>query len=170
MSKPKKGTKRDAKSAAANDTTEIGEDMSGTKAKPAVEAVMKKIKDAAAKAKKSKGIFESKEKLTIQARHALSDEEKAGMADKMVSRQNELIEREEEKKTVMAGYTEKIKVIKLDISKLSRGYRDGYEMRDFEVIVIYDYKNAEKQFKDHKTGVIVDKAPFSPEDYQRRFI
>lgn len=117
---------------------------------------------------KKQGV-ETTERQTIQAKYHFKGTEKAEIANKLAQRQIDLVEREDEKKTVMASFTDKIKSIKLDISKLSRGYRDGWEYRDFECAVVYDHKKREKHFKDVQTGNVVDTVPFAPGDEQRRF-
>lgn len=137
---------------------------------PAVGKVMDELKDKARKARKSKGVFRTNEKRVVQAKYLFTPEEKVEMAGKMSQRQLELVEKEDEKKTVMAGFADQLKRIKLDISKLSRGYRDGYEHRDFNVTPIYDYKAREIRYEDIGTGKVVLTEPFAPGDDQRRFL
>lgn len=118
--------------------------------------------------KSNSDIVETTERKTIQAKHTFTAEEKRELADKMAQRQTELVEKNQEKKTVMSGFKDTIARINLDISKLSRGYRDGWEYRDFEVIVCYDYFRKEKIYKDVSTGLEVDRQPFAPGDEQRK--
>lgn len=115
-------------------------------------------------------IMETTERQTVQAKYNFTSQEKKEIADKMAQRQIDLVERNDERKTVMASFNDKIKSINLDISKLSRGYRDGWEYRDYECTVIYDYNKKEKSYKDVKTGEVVDKMPFVPGDEQKRFL
>lgn len=165
-----KREKRDVKKAAANDKEPAAAPGEAVSAAAVVPGVMKELKDAAAKARKRKGVFETTEKRVVQAKYHFTDSEKKEMAEKMAQRQQELIEKEDEKKTVMATFTDALKRIKLDISKLSRGYRDGWEHRDYNCVVMYDYKKREVQYKEMATGNIVSSHPFAPGDDQRRWI
>lgn len=113
---------------------------------------------------------ETTERQTVQARYNFTTSEKSEIAGKLAQRQIDLVEREDEKKTVMASFNDRIKSIKLDISKLSRGYRDGWEYRDYECTVVYNYTKKEKAYKDVRTGEVVDTAPFAPGDEQKRFL
>lgn len=111
---------------------------------------------------------ETTERVTIQAKHIYTESEKREIAGKMAQRQIELVEKNDEKKTVMASFADALKRINLDISKLSRGYRDGWDFRDYECVVVYDYANREKLYKDAYTGEIRDRRPFAPGDEQRK--
>ncbi|MCG3177026.1 MAG: hypothetical protein MOGMAGMI_01990 [Candidatus Omnitrophica bacterium] len=77
---------------------------------------------------------------------------------------------EDEKRASMSNFKDKIDRIKLSISTLSRNYRDGFEMRDYACVVVYDYKKREKRFKRTDNGEIVERRPFGPGDDQRRFL
>lgn len=148
----------DIQMAAAND-------KDGTQAVDATGKVEKLFKK-----KRLPGVVQTEERRTIQAKYAFTPKEMSDMASKMAQRQLELTEKEDEKKTVMASFTDAVKSIKLNISKLSRGYRDGWEFRDYECVVVYDYKRREKKFRDVHTKKIVDSKPFAPGDEQRKFI
>lgn len=118
--------------------------------------------------KKTK-IQETEERQTINAKYDFTPQERKIMADKLAQRQIELIEAGDEKKTAVATFADRIKRIQLDISKLSRGYRDGWEFRDHEVTVVFDYGKKEKRYRDVNTKKIVHSVPFGPGDEQRRF-
>lgn len=72
-----------------------------------------------------------------------------------------------EKKSVMAGYTDRIKRIDLDINKLSRCIVDGYDIRDFECYIEKDFNAHLKRYIDIHTKKIVDERPLDPSDYQK---
>lgn len=107
--------------------------------------------------------------MTIQAKYVFTKEEKTEIATKLAQRQGERTDAELEKRTVLASFQDKIKRIILDIERLSRGYRDGYEYRQFEVYEILDYKKREKLYKSVIDGTVVDRKPFAPGDEQRKF-
>ena len=156
--------------AAAGDR-EGAEAAAATPAGEVVKNVMKELKDKATKARKKKGVYRDESgKKVVQAKYSFNDGEKAEMAAKMAQRQQALIEKDEERKTVMKGFADQLQRLRLDISKLSRGYRDGWEHRDFNTIPVYDYKAREIRFEEVETGKVVLTQPFAPSDEQRRFI
>ena len=159
--------KKDAKMAAAND--QEGQEAA-TKAGAVVPGVMKKIKEAAKKAKKMPAVVETNERRVVNVRYDFHSDELRDIAKRLTGRLCDLTTVEEEKKSVMATYTDKIKAAKLEIGKLSRNHRDGYEHRDHEAFVVYDYRKKEVRFRDHITKKIIDKKPFGPGDEQRRFL
>lgn len=137
---------------------------------PLAEGVGEVIDKITKKRKKLPNVVETEERRTIQTKYIFTAQEKSDLASKMAQRQLELVEKTDERKTVMAGFNDTIKRINLDISKLSRAYRDGWEFREVECTVVYDYKKREKKFKDIYTKKIVDTQPFNPDDDQRKFI
>jgi hypothetical protein len=113
-------------------------------------------------------VVETTERSIIQAKYQFSDQEKTEIAAKLAQRQIELVEKQDEKKTVLASFTDALKRISLDISKLSRGYRDGWEYREYECVISYDYTAREKIYKEAMTGEVKERKPFGPGDDQRR--
>lgn len=157
--------KKDVAMAAANDKTgqEAGEHVGKSVGK-----VMDGIKEKAKKAKKMPSVVHTSERRVVPVKYKFTADEHKAIAKRLADRQLDLVQIEEEKKSVMANYTDKIKATKLDLSKLSRSYRDGHELREHDCFVVYDYKKREKRFKDVATKKIVETAPFGPGDDQRR--
>lgn len=120
------------------------------------------------KTRKAVDVVETSERRVIQSKHEFTTQEKQAVATRLTDRLCDLTQVEEEKKSVMANYTDKIKAHKLEISKLARQHRDGYELVDTECIVIYDYKKREIRFKNVNTQEIIEVKPFGPGDDQRR--
>lgn len=143
---------KDTKQAASNDNTENQQEPKESKKK------------------KQSSTVEMPDQQTITAKYKFSEKEKVELADKLAQRQIEFTAAKEEKKAAMASFSDKVERINLDIQKFSRAYKDGYEHRDYNVKVIYDYKKREKRFKDVETKKIVEVLPFAPGDEQRRFV
>lgn len=157
--------RRDVQMAAANDKEGAAAEPFNDGLKKGVEKVMGKIKD---KKKKLPNVVETTERRVIQAKREFTKEELEGLAKRLTDRLSDLTTVEEEKKSVMANYTDKIKAHKLDIGKLARHHRDGYELVDHDCFVVYDYKKREVRFKSVNTKAIVEVKPFGPGDDQRR--
>lgn len=130
--------------------------------------VMDGFKKKAEKVKKLPSVVETSERRVIQDKHVFTEEEKQVVAKRLTDRLCDLTQVEEEKKSVMANYTDKVKAHKLEIGKLARQHRDGYELVDCDCVVIYDYKKREVRFKNVNTKKIVETRPFGPGDDQRR--
>jgi len=105
----------------------------------------------------------------IEAKYEFNDDEKKEIATHLAQCQIELQEADEQRRSILAGVSDKIKRTKLDITRLSRQYRDGYEFREVECNVFYDYEKKEKTYRSKDEGTIIDRRPFAPGDEQRRF-
>lgn len=160
--------KKDTAMAAANDHEGQETSPDATPAAEVIDGVMDGIKKKAEKAKRLPSVVHTTERRVINARHDLSKPELDMIAERLTSRLCDLSTVEDEKKSVMANYTDKIKAAKLDISKLSRTHRDGYELREHECFVVYDYKKKEKRFKDVNSKKVIEVQSFGPGDEQRR--
>lgn len=161
--------KKDTAMAAANDK----EGLENVKtAGETVPGVMEQVKAKAEEAKKKKlpNVVETKERRQVSVRYDFTPAELAEIANRLTGRLCDLAQIEDEKKSVMASFTDRIKAAKLEVSKLSRNHRDGFEHRDHECFVIYDYRKKEVRFRDSATKKIVDRRPFGPGDEQRRFL
>lgn len=166
--KSKSDTKRrDTMMASANDK-DGSNAADATPASAVVDGVMTDIKKKAEKVKKLPSIVHTTERRIINAKYRFSKDELDGVAKRLTDRLCDLAQIEDEKKSVMANYTDKIKAGKLEISKLSRHHRDGYELREHECFVVYDYKKKEKRFKDVNTKKVIEVQSFGPGDEQRR--
>lgn len=161
-------SKKDAQMAAANDRPEA--DAPATTIGSVVPKVVDGIKDAAKKAKKRPSVVETDEKRVVQVRYKFTTQEKAAIAQTLAQRQMELVEVEDEKKSVMASFTDRLKAKKIDIGKMSRQVRDGWENRDHNTTLILDFKKREKRYRDVETKKIVKVETFGPGDDQRRFV
>ncbi len=102
----------------------------------------------------------------VQAKYSFTKNEMKDIAEKMAERQGDLNIAENEKKSVLSQFKDKIDRVKLDIQVLSRNYRDGYEHRDYECNVVKDFKRKEVVFKDVHTGKVVLRKQFGPGDAQ----
>lgn len=142
--------KKDTAMAAANDDTQENGETAAAPAKP-------------------KGVVTTDEKATVQAKYEFTEKELKDIAKELAESHSDLGMAEEEKKAAVSNFKDKVDRIKLRITTLSRHYRDGFEMRDHNCIVIYDYKKREKRFKSVDTKKIVEVRPFAPGDEQRRF-
>lgn len=149
----KTNSKKDSKMAAAGD-------------KDVVAGVDKLLKTVS---KKLPNVVNTNEEYTIQARYHFTELEKKRMANQLAELQIQLAEHEEQKKAAMASFKDRIETVRLQLSQISRGYRDGYELRDHRVSVTYDYKKREKRYLEVGTKKVVDRKPFVPGDEQRKF-
>lgn len=164
-----KRKERDGKVRAANDNTErkAEEPFNGIPLKETVGKVMDGIKG---RKKRLPNVVETDEKRTVAVRYDFNEAEIRAISQQLAQRQIELVEVEDEKKSVMASFTDRVKAKKIDIGKFSRQVRDGWENRDHNCILILDFKKREKRYKDAGTKKIVKVEAFGPGDDQRRFI
>jgi hypothetical protein len=164
--------KRDAKMAAAND-------KDGAKAaaekklfnplplKAPVDGVMADLKK---KKKKLPNVVETDERRTVAVKYNFTPAEISKIGQDLAQRQIELVEVEDEKKSVMASFTDRVKAKKIDIGRFSRQVRDGWENRDHQCVLILDFKKREKRYRDVESKKIVKIESFGPGDDQRRFL
>jgi hypothetical protein len=157
----KKQKKDVAMAAAHDDTVETPAPVGDT-----VEKVMGKIKE---KAKRRPNVVDTGEVRTVQVRYKFTPVEKATISQNLAQRQIEITELEDEKKSVVASFTERMKSKKCDIAKMSRQVRDGWENRDHECTLILDFKKKERRYRDNGTKKVVLTEAFAPADTQRRF-
>lgn len=166
--------KKDAKMAAAHDKEGADAAKKTGKGpfnpiplKPGVDAVMKGIKG---RKKKLPNVVETEERRTVAVRYDFTDAERKKIGQDLAQRQIELVEVEDEKKAVMASFTDRIKAKKIDINRFSRQVRDGWENRDHNTTLVLDFKKHEKRYRDVETKQIVKTEAFGPGDEQRRFV
>lgn len=153
---------KDAGMAAANDNTEAPALVGAT-----VPKVMDEIK---AKKKRLPNVVRTEEQRTIHVDYKYTPKEIAALSQTMAQTQIELSEVQEEKKSVMASFTERIKGKQVNITKLSRQVRDGYEKREHSCTLILDFKKKQKRYEDNLTKKVIKVEAFSPGDEQRRFV
>ncbi len=99
-------------------------------------------------------------------RYVFSEKEKKEIALKLANRQMDKGIVEDEKKSVMSQYKDRIDRIVMDINKMSRNLIDGYEHRDFECHVDIDWAKNMKFYVAVESGKIVAERPLDPSDYQ----
>lgn len=99
-------------------------------------------------------------------RYIFSEKEKKEIALKLANRQMDKGIVEDEKKSVMSQYKDRIDRIVMDINKMSRCLIDGYENRDFECHVDIDWAQNMKFYIAVETGKVVAERPLDPSDYQ----
>lgn len=119
----------------------------------------KRLKDLPAAPKKP-------ETVGVMGKYTFTDKEKADMSKEMCKKSIDKSLMEDEKKSVMAGYKDKIDGLGLSIKKLSRNVYDGFEFREFQCTVEKDFVTKIKKFRDVDTKEIVSESPLSPMDYQ----
>ena len=161
--------KNDVKMAAANDKPETteGQEPFNADLKKGVESVMSKIKE---RKKKLPNVVGTDERRSVKVKYTFTKPEIEKIGKDLAQRQIELVEVEDEKKSVMASFTDRIKAKKIDINRFSRHMHDGYEQRDHNCTLILDFKKREKRWKDVDAKKIVKIESFGPGDDQRRFL
>jgi hypothetical protein len=73
---------------------------------------------------------------------------------------------EDEKKSVMSKFKDRLDQISLDLSKLSRCYRDGYDYKEIECYVDLDWTLKKKLFSSVASGELISSQDLCPSDYQ----
>lgn len=104
---------------------------------------------------------------TIPGKYKFTVEEKKQMASDLAQKQIDKSIVEDEKKSVMAGYKDRIDRFNWEINKLSRNVVDGYEIRDFECRIVKDFKAHVKKYICIHSKKLIDTRPLDPMDYQR---
>jgi len=81
----------------------------------------------------------------------------------LVTRQQET---EDEKKSRMAVYTDKLKGFKDKINKITGDINNGYVFKEIECERVMDFTNKIVLFKSLEDGLVLDSYPMSESDYQ----
>lgn len=87
-------------------------------------------------------------------KYSFSEEEKRDIAETLAQKTQELSEVDQERKSVMSSYKERIDRITSEQSQSARLYKDGYEMRDIECIVERDIVVGEVRYIRTDTGEV----------------
>lgn len=103
-----------------------------------------------------------------EIKHHYSPEEKNKIAEEFTELQYDKEQTEEEKKTVNKQYADKISVMEQRISHLSSLHRQGYEIRNEEVLEQLDFANGMKYFVNPDTNEVLHSQELSRSDYQMR--
>lgn len=99
-------------------------------------------------------------------KYTFKDEEKQVLALDLANRQVDKGIVEDERRSKMSEYKDRLDRISMDINKLSRCLIDGYEFRDFECHVDIDWATNTKSFIDVKSGAVIATRALAPSDYQ----
>lgn len=105
----------------------------------------------------------------MPGKYFFTEEEKKTLSNQLANKQIDMRILEDEKKSVMSQYKDRIDRIKWDIARYSRNIVDGYEIRDFDCVVEKDYDAHLKRYVDERTGAIIAEKPLDPQDYQQSF-
>ena len=87
-------------------------------------------------------------------KYEFSAEEKRDNAQTLAIKTQDLEQAEDEKKSVMSTYKERIDKIALEVKSAARMYKDGYEMRDIECVVERDFDSGVVKFVRTDNGEI----------------
>jgi len=87
-------------------------------------------------------------------KYEFTTEEKRDIAETLAIKTKDLEKAEDEKKSVMSAFKEKIDKISLDVKSSARKYTDGYEMRDIECVVERDFVSGEVRYIRTDNGVV----------------
>lgn len=102
-------------------------------------------------------------------KYEFSPAEKADIADQLANKYDEQNAIEEERKSVMSSFKERADRVSLDVATLSRNYKNGYEYRDIECHVEFDWVKNVKRFISVDGGKVVAERPLEKSDYQMTF-
>lgn len=116
------------------------------------------------KKEKKKPVVKTK---MITGKYFFKKVEKEEMAGDLARTQMDKREVEDEKKSVMAGYKDRLDRFDFDINRLSRNVVNGYEMREFECKIVKNFTTHKKRFIDIRTKKLIDERPLDPSDYQK---
>lgn len=107
---------------------------------------------------------------TIQARHDFTEAEKSELGLKLAGLTQEKTRVEEEKKVAMSQWTTRIKGIQNDIAANSGKISSGFEMRDTECEVHFDWKAGKKTYVRKSDGKEIETRKIEePERQQHLF-
>ncbi len=105
----------------------------------------------------------------VKGQYFFTDEEKANMANLLAQKQLDKRIVEDERKSVMSDFKDRIDRFVWEINRLSRGVVDGFEMRDFECRIFKDFGAHVKIYYDIHSNREIARRPLDPSDYQKTF-
>jgi len=73
------------------------------------------------------------------AKYTFTDREKQEMGKALAEGMQQLMDLKEEKAAVMAEYGSRLKRMNLDMAEIAQKLRNGFEMREGVIDVVYDY-------------------------------
>ena len=123
------------------------------------------------KEKNSEKPKKEKKKAPIQTviekgNYHFNEKEKNMMSRELAQKQIDKRIVEDEKKSMMSDYKDRLDRFVWEINRLSRCVIDGYEIRDFECYIEMDYKAHLKKYVDIHTKRVINERPLDPSDYQ----
>jgi len=83
---------------------------------------------------------------TEYCKYEFTAEELRDIAENLAIKTQDLEKAEDEKKSVMSAYKERIEKIALEVKQSARLYKDRYEMRDIECMVERDFETGVVRF------------------------
>lgn len=105
---------------------------------------------------------------TVHVKHPLSDDDRIRIGKLLAEKTAEVIDLQDEKKSVAANFTDRIKAAELILTRCSKSLREGYEMKPTEVTLKPNYESGEMVFIARSTGEEVGRRELSPEERQLR--
>lgn len=103
---------------------------------------------------------------TIKKNYEFTNEERQAMAKDLAKHEIDKNQIEDEKKSVMSGFKEKIDSLETKIKKLSHLVNNGYEERMYECNVVIDFDKKSKTFIDVVSGEVIDERVMDDAEYQ----
>lgn len=99
-------------------------------------------------------------------KYIFKDSEKMELSRDLANKQIDKRLVEDEKKSAMSQYKDRLDRFDSDINRLSRNIINGYELREFECHMVKDFDAHIKKFIDIHTKIAVAEEPLDPSDYQ----
>ncbi len=102
-----------------------------------------------------------------QGKYVFNEDEKKEISKELANKQVDMNIVEDEKRSMVSQYKDRIDRFKFDINKLSRSIIDGFEYREFECWIEKDYDAHVKRYIDIHSNAVVAERPLDPSDYQQ---
>lgn len=111
----------------------------------------------------------SEQTCVIRAKYTFTDDERHTLATQLAHKILDHKSLDEERKSMMSNYKDKIDGVKVEISTLSNNIATGVEWREFRCTIEYDFEKKEKSFRDVYSKNIIETRALEPQDYQMQF-
>lgn len=109
---------------------------------------------------------EKKEYASEFCKYEFNEEEKQGLAEKMAMSTQEMQTIEDQKKSAMASFKDRLESAQLELKGCATKYKDGYEMRYMECVVERNYVDGHVRFIRTDTGECVRLKKMTDEERQ----
>jgi len=103
---------------------------------------------------------------TVWTKYTFNNEELRDIAETLAIKIQDKEAIEEQKKSVMSSFKEKIESVTTEINAAARKYKDRYEMKDIECFVERDFVNGEVRYVRTDNGEIAEKKKMTMADRQ----